>query len=240
MLSEPRPVPRILIIDDEPQIRRFIRISLAADGYAPIEAAGGTEGLERVVQDRPDLVILDLGLPDMDGQQVLSRIRELSPVPVIVLSVRAGEAEKVEALDRGANDYVTKPFGIDELMARIRVALRVPVGEEAPTVVTADFTIDLASKRVTRDGNDVRLTATEWQIVEILVRNPGKLVTQKQLLEQVWGLEDPKTNYVRVFMVAIRKKLEPDPAHPRYFITEPGSGLRFMFEPTDGASGPDD
>jgi two-component system KDP operon response regulator KdpE len=140
-------------------------------------------------------------------------------------------AEKVAALDAGANDYVSKPFGLAELMARLRVALRASVPtEELPVVATADFTIDLAAKRVRKGTADVRLTATEWQVVEILARNPGKLITQRQLLEQVWGLADAKTNYVRVFMVAIRKKLEPDPAHPRYFLTEPGSGLRFIPE----------
>jgi two-component system KDP operon response regulator KdpE len=152
-------------------------------------------------------------------------------VPIIVLSARTAEAQKVAALDAGANDYVTKPFGMDELMARLRVALRAPIAaDQSPTVDTPDFTIDLAAKRVRRDGQDVRLTATEWQVVELLARNPGRLITQRELLERVWGLRDTKTNYVRVFMVAIRRKLEPEPAHPRYFLTEPGSGIRFVPE----------
>ncbi len=152
-------------------------------------------------------------------------------MPVIVLSARTAEQQKVAALDAGANDYVTKPFGMDELTARLRVALRAPApGGEAAAVCTPDFTIDLANKRVQKDGRDVRLTATEWQVVEILARNPGRLVTQRQLLKQVWGLTDTKTNYVRVLMVAVRRKLEPDPSHPRYFVTEPRSGLRFIPE----------
>jgi two-component system KDP operon response regulator KdpE len=148
-----------------------------------------------------------------------------------VLSARTAEGQKVAALDAGANDYVSKPFGMDELMARLRVVMRHPVSEgESPVIETPDFSIDLAAKRVHRGDEDVRLTATEWQIVELLARNPGKLITQRQLLEQVWGLIDAKTNYVRVFMVAIRRKLEPDPAHPRYLLTEPGSGIRFVPE----------
>jgi two-component system, OmpR family, KDP operon response regulator KdpE len=176
-------------------------------------------------------VILDLGLPDITGVEVIHGLRGWTTVPIIVLSARTAEAQKVAALDAGANDYVSKPFGMDELMARLRVVLRTTTPpEELPVIETADFTIDLAAKRVRKGSTDVRLTATEWQVVEILARNPGKLVTQRQLLEDVWGLTDVKTNYVRVFMVAIRKKLEPDPAHPQYFVTEPGSGLRFVPE----------
>ena len=192
-------------------------------------AKSGHEALALAARRHPDVVVLDLGLPDMDGIEVILGLRGWTTVPIIVLSARTAEAEKVAALDAGANDYVSKPFGMDEFMARLRVALRVPSHEdETPLVETPDFTIDLTAKRVTRGGEDVRLTATEWQVVEILARNPGRLITQRQLLEQVWGLSDVKTNYVRVFMVSIRRKLEPDPAHPRYFLTEPGSGLRFV------------
>ena len=220
----------LLVVDDEVAILHTMDVNLRARGYNVALARSGTQALALAGRRHPDAVILDLGLPDMDGVDVIRGLRGWTSAPIIILSARTAEAQKVAALDAGANDYVTKPFGIDELLARVRVALRVPPGDEAPTVETADFAIDLAAKRVSRDGKDVRLTATEWQIVELLARNPGKLVTQRQLLEQVWGLEDTKTNYVRVFMVAIRKKLEPDPAHPRYFITLPGSGLRFVPE----------
>jgi len=222
--------PTVLVVDDEVPILHTMDVNLRARGYTVVLARSGTHALSLAGRRHPDVVILDLGLPDIDGVEVIRGLRGWTSSPIIVLSARTAEAQKVAALDAGANDYVTKPFGIDELMARVRVALRVPPGEEAPAVETADFTIDLAAKRVVRDGKDGRLTATEWQIVELLARNPGKLVTQRQMLEQVWGLEDTKTNYVRVFMVAIRKKLEPDPSRPRYFITEPGSGLRFVPE----------
>ncbi len=221
----------VLVVDDEPPILRTLAVNLRARGYDVQLAKSGHEALALAARRHPDVVVLDLGLPDMDGVEVIHGLRGWTAVPIIVLSARAAEAQKVVALDAGANDYVSKPFGMDELMARIRVALRVPPGEEeAPVVETPDFSIDLASKRVTRAGEDVRLTPTEWQVVEWLARNPGKLITQKVLLERVWGLSDVKTNYVRVFMVSIRRKLEPDPAHPRYFLTEPGNGLRFMPE----------
>ena len=231
MTAAPDPAQRtVLVVDDEAAILHTMDVNLRARGYVVALARSGTQALALAGRRHPDAVILDLGLPDMDGVDVIRGLRGWTTAPIIVLSARTAEKQKVAALDAGANDYVTKPFGIDELMARVRVALRVPPGDEAPTVETDDFTIDLAAKRVTRGGKDIRLTATEWQIVELLARNPGKLITQRQMLEQVWGLEDTKTNYVRVFMVAIRKKLEPDPAHPRYFITEPGSGLRFVPE----------
>jgi DNA-binding response OmpR family regulator len=219
----------VLVVDDEMPILRTMAVYLRARGYEVELATTGSQGLALVARQHPEAVILDLGLPDMDGVDVIRGLRGWTSVPIIVLSARTSEAEKVAALDAGANDYVTKPFGMDELMARVRVALRVPdAPEQAPIVETPDFTIDLAAKQVRRNGRDVRLTRTEWQIVELLVRNAGRLVTQRQLLERVWGVTDAKTNYVRVFMVAIRRKLEPDPAHPRYFITEPGSGLRFV------------
>jgi two-component system KDP operon response regulator KdpE len=178
----------------------------------------------------PDLVILDLGLPDIDGVEVIRGLRGWTSIPIIVLSVRENESEKVAALDAGADDYVTKPFGMDELLARLRAALRraAPVAEEA-AVHTPDFVVDLSAKTVTRHGANVRLTPTEWGIVELLVRNPGKLVSQRQLLQEVWGPQyATETNYLRVYMAQIRQKLEPDPSHPRYFVTEPRMGYRFV------------
>ncbi len=225
----------MLVVDDEKPILHTMAVNLRARGYDVDLATTATQALASAARRHPDVVILDLGLPDMDGIDVIRGLRGWSSVPIIILSARVTEAQKVAALDAGANDYVTKPFGMDELMARLRVALRLPdVAQQEPTIETADFTIDLAAKRVHKHGVDVRLTSTEWRIVELLAKNSGRLVTQRLLLEQVWGLEGEKTNYVRVFMVAIRRKLEPDPAHPRYFVTEPGSGIRFV---PDGAAG---
>ena len=225
----------ILVVDDEKPILRTMEVNLQARGYDVQLASSGHQALALAARRHPDAVVLDLGLSDMDGIDVIRGLRGWTAVPIIVLSARTAEAQKVAALDAGANDYVSKPFGMDEFMARLRVALRSPTpAEEVPVVETADFSIDLANKRARRaDGADVRLTATEWQVVELLARNPGKLLTQRELLADVWGLHDTKTNYLRVFMVAIRKKLEPDPSHPRYFITEPGSGLRFVPEGVD-------
>ena len=229
----------VLVVDDEPPILHTMAVNLQARGYEVQLASTGTQALALAARRHPDAVILDLGLPDLDGVDVIRGLRGWSSVPIIVLSARTAEGQKVAALDAGANDYVTKPFGMDELMARLRVALRVPAGTEEHAVVETDaFTIDLANKRIQRNGRDVRLTATEWHVVEILARNPGRLITQRQLLEQVWGLSDTKTNYVRVLMVAVRRKLEPDPSHPRYFITEPGSGIRFLPEGTPPTATP--
>jgi DNA-binding response OmpR family regulator len=234
----------VLVVDDEPAIVRTMDVNLRARGYDVQIAVSGHQALALAARRHPDVIVLDLGLPDMDGVEVIRGLRGWTSVPIIVLSARTAEAQKVASLDAGANDYVSKPFGMDELMARLRVALRVPqTANEEPVVETADFSIDLAAKRVRREGRDIRLTATEWQVVELLARNAGRLVTQRQLLEEVWGLRDVKTNYLRVFMVAIRRKLEPDPAHPRYFITEPGSGIRFVPEgvpPESSVSGLDD
>jgi two-component system KDP operon response regulator KdpE len=228
-------VSTVLVVDDEKPILHTMAVNLRARGYDVDLATTATQALASAARRHPDVVILDLGLPDMDGIDVIRGLRGWSSVPIIILSARVTEAQKVAALDAGANDYVTKPFGMDELMARLRVALRLPdAAQQEPTIETADFTIDLAAKRVHKHGVDVRLTSTEWRIVELLAKNSGRLVTQRLLLEQVWGLEGEKTNYVRVFMVAIRRKLEPDPAHPRYFVTEPGSGIRFV---PDGAAG---
>ena len=220
----------VLIVDDQVSLLRTLGESLRQRGYDVELAATGGQALAAIEQHPPDAVILDLNLPDMGGMQVLNRIRGWTSVPVIVLSARADEFQKVAALDTGADDYVTKPFSMDELMARLRVALRDRRrGPDEPVVVTEHFTIDLATEQVTRDGRAVPLTRTEWHIIAVLARHPGCLITQRQLLAEVWGKTDvASSNYVRVFMVTIRRKLEPDPAHPRYFITEPGSGVRFL------------
>jgi two-component system KDP operon response regulator KdpE len=222
-------VSRVLVVDDEPQIRRALGINLRSRGYDVDLAADGEQALTLAARKHPDVVVLDLGLPAMDGVEVIRGLRGWSHVPIVVLSVRDAEAEKVAALDAGADDYVTKPFGMDELVARLRAALRrtTPAEEEA-LVETPDFTIDLASKKVRRDGDEVRLTPTEWHVVEVLVRNRGRLVAQTQLLQEVWGPQyHDETNYLRVFMAQVRRKLEPEPGRPRYFITEPGMGYRF-------------
>ena len=222
---------RVLVVDDEPQIRRALVINLRARGYEVDQAASGEEALSRAAARVPDAVILDLGLPGIDGVEVIRGLRGWSRMPVVVLSVRDQERDKVAALDDGADDYVTKPFGMNELLARLRAALRraSPAEEGLPPIVeTPDFVLDLAAKRVHRAGEELRLTPTEWHLVEVLVRHPGKLVGQRQLLKEVWGPQyETETNYLRVFMAQIRRKLEPDPAHPRYFITEPGMGYRF-------------
>jgi two-component system KDP operon response regulator KdpE len=220
---------RILIVDDDRQLLRALRITLAARGYDVSIEADGTGGLAAASRTRPDLLIVDLGLPDIDGVAVVEALRGWSTAPIIVLSARHAEAAKVNALDAGADDYVTKPFGMDELIARVRAALRrATPAAEAPVITTEAFTIDLASKRVTGPNGDVRLTPTEWHLLEVLARHPGKLVGHKQLLHEVWGPQyETETNYLRVYMANLRRKLEPDPANPRYLITEPGIGYRF-------------
>jgi two-component system KDP operon response regulator KdpE len=231
-------VSRVLVVDDEPQIRRALAINLRARGYQVDLAASGEEALKAVADQPPDVVVLDLSLPGIDGLQVIQGLRGWTRVPIIVLSVREREADKVAALDAGADDYVTKPFGINELQARLRAAVRraTPTDEGAPVVQTQDFRVDLAAKQVTRDDREVRLTPTEWQLVEQLVRNPGRLVSQRQLLQEVWGPKyQEETNYLRIFIAQIRRKLEPDPANPRYFITEPGMGYRFQARDQPGA-----
>ncbi|GLK90573.1 response regulator [Pseudomonas turukhanskensis] len=219
----------ILLIDDEPQIRKFLRISLAAQGYKVLEAATGSEGLAQAALAKPDLLVLDLGLPDMDGQQVLAEVREWSQVPVLVLSVRAGEGEKVKALDNGANDYVTKPFGIQEFLARVRALLRQgQVGESAPASVSVGaLTVDFAFRRVTVDGQDVSLTRKEYAVLAQLAQHAGRVVTQQQLLKDIWGpthVED--THYLRVVVGHLRGKLGDDPSQPRFITTEAGVGYR--------------
>jgi len=225
---------RILVVDDEPQILRALATNLKARGYQVDLAPNGEAALALAARTHPDLVILDLGLPGIDGTDVIRGLRGWTSVPIIVLSVREREGDKVAALDAGADDYVTKPFGMDELLARLRAALRraIPGEGEDAVVETEHFAVDLAAKRVRTAEGEVRLTPTEWHIVEMLVRNPGRLVTQRQLLQGVWGPQyEKETNYLRVYLAQIRKKLEPDPAKPRYFITEARMGHRF--EPGD-------
>ena len=221
---------RVLVIDDEPSILRALRINLTARNYEVSTASDGASGLAAVSRERPDVLILDLGLPDMDGTDVIHGVRGWSSTPIIVLSVWDQEQQKVAALDAGADDYVTKPFGMDELLARLRAAVRrsAPAPDE-PVVTTPDFTVDLAAKRVTRDGEgDIRLTPTEWQLLEILVRNRGRLVTQRQLLQEVWGpAYESESNYLRVYVAQLRRKLEPEPSRPKYLLTDPGMGYRF-------------
>jgi len=221
---------RVLVVDDEPQIRRALNANLSARGYVVDLAPTGEDALRMAAEHRPDVVILDLGLPGIDGIKVVEGLRGWTDVPIIVLSVRESEADKVAALDAGADDFVTKPFGMGELLARLRASVRraAPGPEDEPTITTPDFTIDLMAKRASRGGSEIRLTPTEWNLVEILVRNPGRLVSQRQLLKDVWGPQyEKETNYLRVYMAQVRRKLEPDPAQPRYFITEPGMGYRF-------------
>jgi two-component system KDP operon response regulator KdpE len=227
-------VTTVLVVDDEPSILRALRINLTAREYDVITAADGATGLAAVARDHPDVIILDLGLPDMDGTDVIHGVRGWTATPIIVLSAWGQESQKVAALDAGADDYVTKPFGMNELLARLRAAVRraAPAPDEA-AVSTPDFTIDLAAKRVVRDGTAVRLTPTEWQILEILARNQGKLVTQRQLLHEVWGpAYETESNYLRVYLAQLRRKLEPEPATPRYLLTEPGMGYRFQLANT--------
>jgi two-component system KDP operon response regulator KdpE len=222
-------VTRVLVVEDDPQIVRALRINLKTRGYEVDAAPDGRTALELAARHPPDVVLLDLGLPDLEGVEVIGGLRGWLNVPIIVLSARHASAEKVQALDAGADDYVTKPFGMDELLARLRAAVRraAPAGRAA-VVETASFTVDLAAKKVARDGADVRLTPTEWHILEVLVRDAGRLVGQRQLLREVWGpAYEKETNYLRVYLAQLRRKLEPDPAHPRHLITEPGMGYRF-------------
>ena len=220
---------RILIVEDEPELLRALGINLRARKYDVRTATDGVAALSLAASDPPDLVILDLGLPDMEGTEVIRGLRGWSQVPIVVLSAREGQSDKVDALDAGADDYLTKPFGMDELLARIRAALRRALpAESEPVIDTGRFTIDLAAKRVTGRSGPIRLTPTEWHLLEILTRNTGKLVSRQQLLTQVWGPAYAReTNYLRVYMSQLRQKLEVDPSHPRHIITEPGMGYRF-------------
>jgi two-component system KDP operon response regulator KdpE len=224
--------PRVLVVDDEPQLRKALATNLRVRGYEVDLAGTGEEALDLAARHHPDLVLLDLGLPGISGIEVVQGLRGWTAVPIIVLSATGTEEAKVQALDEGADDYLTKPFGMHELLARVRAALRrsTPnLEEEEPVVATASFTIDLAAK-VARlaDGSEVSLTPTEWGVVEVLVRNRGRLVSARQLLQEVWGPQyRDETNYLRVYLAQIRRKLERTPGQPRHFITEPGMGYRF-------------
>ena len=223
---------RVLVVDDEPQILRALAINLRARHYEVYTADSGAEALQVAAAHAPDLVILDLGLPDMDGTEVIAGLRGWTTVPILVLSGRTDSADKVDALDAGADDYVIKPFGMDELLARMRAMTRrgAPAAADQPVVKLGEFLVDLSSRRVTHEpeGTDVRLTPTEWHLLEVLVRNPGKLLSQSQLLAEVWGpgYENAHGN-LRLYMGQLRRKLESDPSRPRHLVNEPGLGYRF-------------
>jgi two-component system, OmpR family, KDP operon response regulator KdpE len=220
---------RVLVVDDEPQIRRFLRVSLVAQGYRISEAASGAEALTRAASEGPDLIVLDLGLPDIDGQEVIRRLREWSATPIIVLSVRENEGEKVTALDQGADDYITKPFGMDELMARLRAALRHRVQADAkePVFRSGDLTVDLGKRLVGVAGREVKLTPKEYDLLRVLVIHAGRVLTHQQLLREVWGpAYTGEAQYLRVYVGQLREKIEADPAQPRHIVTEPGVGYR--------------
>jgi two-component system KDP operon response regulator KdpE len=221
---------RILIVDDEPQIRKLLRVSLGAHGYDIDEADTGQDGVNRAAIFKPDLIILDLGLPDVDGKQVVQRIREWSEAPIIILTARDQEQEKIEALDAGADDYITKPFGVGELMARMRVSLRRAAHSEGEPIITCgELTLDLAQRRVTVGGREVKLTPTEYDIIKVLAQHAGKVLTHKQLLKAVWGNSyDEDTHYIHVFVGQLRRKIEENPTQPRYILTESGVGYRLM------------
>lgn len=232
--------PRVLVVDDEPQIRRFLRASLQAHDYDVIEAETGKEGIRQCTLQKPDLVVLDLGLPDIDGLEIIKSIREWSKVPIIVLSVRSDESDKIEALDRGANDYVTKPFSMGELLARMRVALRQkPIGDDADSVITAGaLSIDLEKRLVTLGGTPIKLSRKEYELLKILASHPDKVIAHQQLLGEVWGqgyVEE--TQYLRVYIGQLRQKLEKNPAAPRFLMTEPGVGYRFVSAAISDGSG---
>ncbi|GGU18832.1 response regulator [Streptomyces violascens] len=223
---------RVLVVEDEPQLVRALEINLKARKYDVDAAADGATALQLAAVQPPDAVLLDLGLPDMDGIEVMRRLRSWCRAPILVVSARNTSDEKVEALDSGADDYITKPFSMDELLARLRVATRrvEPATKSADggVVTTKSFTLDLLAKKAKRAGNDVRLTPTEWHLLEVLIRNRGRLVSQRQLLQEVWGPSyRTQSNYLRVYMAQLRRKLEADPSHPRYLITAPGMGYRF-------------
>ena len=223
---------KVLVVDDEPALARALAINLRAHGWDVVTAADGRSALEAAATEHPDVVVLDLGLPDLDGTEVIAGLRGWTTVPIVVLSARQHGEDKVEALDLGADDYVTKPFAMNELMARLRAAVRRgESAEPSDAVVTAGpLEIDLARKRVTRDGEEVRLTPTEWAFLELLARNVGRLVTREQVLREVWGpAYEHETHYLRVYAAQLRRKLEDDPAHPRHLVTSPGLG--YTLEP---------
>ncbi len=219
----------VLVVDDDTQLLRALRIHLSARGYEVHTAVTGKAAVRAAEEHEIDVVVLDLGLPDLDGTEVITALRAFTTVPIIVLSARADSGDKVRSLDRGADDYVTKPFGVDELMARLRAAVRraATVPENGP-IDAGELTIDLAAKIIRRSGEEVHLTPTEWSLLDLLVRNRGRLVGRKQLLREIWGpVERKETSYLRVYMAQLRRKLESDPAHPEHLITEAGMGYRF-------------
>ncbi|HBH03212.1 MAG TPA: DNA-binding response regulator [Candidatus Rokubacteria bacterium] len=229
------PEPVVVLIEDEPQIRRFLRATLTGQGYRLFEATTGTDGLVEVGSRQPDVVILDLGLPDMDGLEVIRRLREWSAVPIVVLSARGQEGDKVQALDAGADDYVSKPFGAGELLARLRVALRHTAGatheDGEATFAVGDLRVDLLRRHVSLGGAEVHLTPIEYKLLTTLVRHAGRVVTHQQLLREVWGpVHTDQAHYVRVYMAHLRHKLEAEPARPRYLLTEPGVGYRLAVD----------
>jgi two-component system KDP operon response regulator KdpE len=222
-------VSTVLVVDDDPALVRALTINLRARGYQVHAAATGAGALQLAATDAPDAVVLDLGLPDMDGSDVIAGLRGWTDVPILVLSAREHSRQKVAALDAGADDYVVKPFGMEELLARLRAAIRrgTPTPAE-PRITTENFTIDLSAGRVTTDGRDIKLTPTEWHLLEVLARHPGKVLDHGRLLTEVWGpAYREQTNYLRVYMATLRRKLEPDAAHPRHLLTEAGRGYRF-------------
>ena len=226
---------RILIADDDPQFLRALRITLGARGYEVLLARDGQHALEMAIDHKPDIILLDLGMPRLDGVKVIEAVRGWSSAPILVISGRSGSAEKVEALDAGADDYVTKPFSMDELLARIRVLTR-RIGQdevdEEPIVAFGSVWVDLAAHTVTRDGANVRLTPTEWRGLGLLIRNESRLVTRQTMLSQVWGSEHvTDTGYLRLYISQLRKKLEPEPSRPRYLITDAGMGYRLVLDP---------
>ena len=221
---------RILVIDDESQIRKLLKVSLKSQGFYIEESHDGRDGINKVAIIKPDLVILDLGLPDMDGKEVIREIREWSNVPIVIQTARDQEQEKIEALDNGADDYITKPFGIGELLARIRVCLRRKTEDENEHIFNfGGLIIDLVNRRITVDNMEIKLTPTEYEIIKVLAQNAGKVITHKQLLKKVWGnAYDNDNNYIRVYIGQIRRKIEPNPAQPCYIITESGVGYRLI------------
>jgi two-component system KDP operon response regulator KdpE len=224
--------PTALVVDDEPQMRRLLTVTLEASSYRVIAAETGQEALILAAQHRPDIVLLDLGLPDLDGQTVLQRLREWSAAPIIILSVKDAQAEKIAALDHGADDYVTKPFHAGELLARMRAALRHgKAADDEAVFKLGDLVVDLASRRVTRRGEEVKLTATEYSLLRLFVRHAGKVLTHQQILREVWGPgHEDRTHYLRVYMAHLREKLEQDPSQPALFLTESGIGYRFSVD----------
>ena len=225
---------KILVVDDEPQIRRTLRASLAPQGYAVADAASGEAALAKLLDASPDLILLDLNMPGMGGLAACRHIRDVSEAPIIVLTVRGGEQDKVAVLDAGADDYVTKPFSIPELLARIRAALRRFPGKTLPQLQLGDIVIDFAKRRIWADGREIRLTPKEHDLLHYLVSNPNQVIPHRKLLQAVWGPEyGEEIEYLRVFVNQLRKKIEPDPAHPRYLLTEPWAGYSFRLPGTD-------